>query len=122
MVIAGSICSRDQVHLFSRCANKFVRITHDGKVLANDISGTPRKYNIHFNWFTDLKSWMNFSWNIQFNLHEEIVNDQRCPKTQMSIANGIVLCVSVFASCDSIDIGVQIVKNFIWLRLRMICG
>lgn len=44
VVICGTICSRDQVHLYSRCAEKFIRVTHDGKVLANDMSNNPRKF------------------------------------------------------------------------------
>lgn len=67
VVIAGSICSRDQVHLFSRCANKFVRITHDGKVLANDMSSTPRKLNSQFH--IQFIIFLSLTHTILFNTH-----------------------------------------------------
>lgn len=71
-MIAGSICSRDQVHLFSRCANKFVRITHDGKVLANDMSSTPRKFNLFttFVLFFLHSNFFNKTHHLRMNLYD----------------------------------------------------
>ncbi|XP_055316598.1 myb-like protein Q isoform X1 [Sitodiplosis mosellana] len=45
VVIAGSLCSREQVHLYSKCANRFVGI-HEGKVVANDDPVTSQTISI----------------------------------------------------------------------------
>lgn len=43
MLIAGALCNTDQVYLYSKCSGRFVGITPDGKVLANDNSGSGRR-------------------------------------------------------------------------------
>ncbi|XP_031633098.1 myb-like protein Q [Contarinia nasturtii] len=45
VVIAGSLCSREQVHLYSKCANRFVGM-HEGKIIANDDPVTSQTISI----------------------------------------------------------------------------
>lgn len=39
VVVAGALCNRDQIYLYSKCASRYVGITPDGKLLAYDNTG-----------------------------------------------------------------------------------
>lgn len=50
MMIAGALCNTDHVYLYSKCSSRFLGITPDGKVQANDNSGSgQREYTHIFN-------------------------------------------------------------------------
>lgn len=48
MVVAGALCNRDQIYLYSKCASRYVGITQDGKLLAYDNTGLDHP---HGKWF-----------------------------------------------------------------------
>lgn len=48
MLIAGAVCTTEEVQLQSACSNKFIQVKHDGKIFANDSSEYPRKFSCAF--------------------------------------------------------------------------
>lgn len=39
VVVAGALCDRNQIYLYSKCASRYVGMTPEGKLLAYDNTG-----------------------------------------------------------------------------------
>lgn len=46
VVVAGALCNRDQIYLYSKCASRYVGITPDGKLLAYDNTGVDHPHGM----------------------------------------------------------------------------